>query len=124
MRKEKQKLSTYKRPTWGLFLGVGLMTLCYWLIYRARRRHDYPTIALASAMKYMKTGDLILFSGRNIAKGEVDQMARRLVFLSATYLYRAFDACEWGHVAVVFREPSTKKLYLLHCEMRGGVPLP
>lgn len=101
---------------------IGIAALCYWMIYRARRRNDYHTLALDEALRQMKTGDLILFSGRNIPKGPLDQMARRALFLGATYLYRAADACEWGHVGVVYKDDITGHVSLVHCEMSSTLP--
>lgn len=95
----------------------GLILFVCWMIYRARRRRDYPLIPLAQAMAHMKTGDLVLFSGRYIPITTPDQMVSRSAFLAATYVYRALDACEWGHVAVVYREESTGELFLLHAEL-------
>ncbi|GAG98180.1 unnamed protein product, partial [marine sediment metagenome] len=48
-------------------------------------------------------------------------LIRSLIF-AATYVYRAIDSCEWGHVAMVYREPSTGKLLLMHCESAGALP--
>ena len=84
------------------------------MIYRARRRRDYPTIPLANAIKHMKTGDLVLFSGRNIGDpADTEQMIKRVAHLSATYIYRAVDACEFGHVAVVYKDQTTNEVYLV-----------
>lgn len=94
-----------------------LLCVVYWFIYRARRREDYRLISFDHAQRHMKTGDLILFSGRNITLGPPEHMARRVVFLVATYVYRAVDACEWGHVAMVYKHAG--ELYLLHCEMQN-----
>uniref|UniRef100_A0A6C0BN80 Peptidase n=1 Tax=viral metagenome TaxID=1070528 RepID=A0A6C0BN80_9ZZZZ len=100
---------------WFPALVSGVTLLACWMIYRARRRRDYPLIPLAHAMRHMKTGDLVLFSGREIPLDTPSEMMRRMCFLGATYAYRALDACEWGHVAVVYR--SGDKLYFIHCEM-------
>ena len=97
---------------------IWLLCLVYWFIYRARRREDYRTIVFEHARRHMKTGDLILFSGRHIPVGHPSNMLRRLVFLSATYVYRALDACEWGHVAMVYKH-TDGELYLLHSEMQN-----
>jgi len=105
------------RKNWLPFLVAGMVMLSCWMIYRARRRKDYPLIPLDKAMEHMKTGDLVLFSGREIPLDTPDQMVRRALFLGATYVYRAFDACEWGHVAVVYRASKNGKLYFIHCEL-------
>jgi hypothetical protein len=110
---------------------LGILAIFYVLIYRARRRKDYHTITLENALKHMKTGDLILFSGRHINKGGSNSILRRAVFLATTYIYRGIDACEWGHVAMVFKkQDEPQELYLLHCEMSSqdadqmsGVPV-
>lgn len=110
------------RRQWVIGAFVAAVALIYWMIYRARRRRDHPIIGLASAMEHMKTGDLMLFSGRHLNATGPAQMVRRAAFLGATYVYRAVDACEWGHVAVVYRHPETNELLLLHCEMSSADP--
>lgn len=99
---------------WSYFILIGITCLSLWMIYRARRRRDYPTIPLANAIKHMKTGDLVLFSGRNIGDPtDTEQMIKRVAHLSATYIYRAVDACEFGHVAVVYKDQTTNEVYLV-----------
>lgn len=102
-------------------LCFGLACITYWLIYRARRRHDYHQITLASAMKHMKTGDLILFSGRDFSGNGIVNKAGRALFLSITYLYRGLEASEWGHVAVVYKDDKGN-LYLMHSVMHSAQP--
>lgn len=98
-------------------LVVGLSC---WFFYRARRRMDYPEITMAQAQRHMKTGDLILFSGRYIPlTADVSSMVQRALFLGSTYIYRALDASEWGHVGVVYRRSSDQALFLLHSELDG-----
>lgn len=103
--------------------GCGfLMLFMIWMFYRARRRKDYPQIPLAAALNHMKTGDLVLMSGRYLQIGFPDQMLRRALFLGVTYAYRSLDATEWSHVAVVYRPtcktgPWAGKVFLLHAEM-------
>lgn len=110
------------KKSWLPIFITGVALLCCWMIYRARRRRDHLLVPLASAMQHMKSGDLILFSGRHIAPGTPRDMLRRALFLGATYTYRAVDNCEYGHVAVVYRNKQTGILYLLHCEMSSSEP--
>ena len=106
--------------TWVTTITIGISLVAYWMIYRARRKSDRPLISMEKAREHMKTGDLILFSGRYIHADAPIRMIKRALFLSATYVYRALDACEWGHVGVVYKHPESGELYLLHCEMKGG----
>lgn len=104
------------KQKWLLFI-VGLTLLTLWMIYRARRRRDYPTIPLANAMRFMKTGDIILFSGRNIDAYDPEKVIKRAAHLSATYIYRSIDSCEFGHVAVVYKDEQTGDVLLVHSEL-------
>jgi hypothetical protein len=106
-----------KLKKWWIPITIGLFMLLFWMFYRARRRRDYTQIPLANAMKYMKTGDLLLFSGRNVNADTPQKWLRKTAFLGATYVYRAIDSCEFGHVAVVYKDNVTQNIYLIHCEM-------
>jgi hypothetical protein len=108
-----------KEGSWWWKIAAGVILLTCWMIYRARRRRNYSTIPMETALDHMKTGDLVLFSGRGVPAGPPEKMLRRIVFLTATYIYRALYASEWTHVAVVYRHPVTEKVYLIHAELES-----
>lgn len=106
---------SYRR--WWIPIAFGVFMLAFWMFYRARKRRDYPTIKLANVLEHMKTGDIVLFSGRNVNATTPQKYLKKLAFLGATYVYRAIDGCEFGHVAIVYKDSKTGKIYLIHSEM-------
>lgn len=105
------------RRKWVLWLGLGVALLAYWIVFRARRKSDYPVVGMAAALAQMKTGDLILFSKRFFRRPA--NYIKRAKHLSLSYVVRSLYGSEWGHVGVVFREPNGRVL-LVHCDMRNG----
>lgn len=73
---------------------------------------------MASVMKRMKTGDMILFSVRDVNTTRSNALSRATQ-LARTYVYRAFDGCEWHHAEMVYRDEATDKVYLMQCGRQG-----
>lgn len=94
------------------WIVVGVFMLVHWFIFRSRRRVEHPLVPLASAMQHMKTGDLLLFSKRDVPD------VGRVVPLFCNYFNRGFDGSEFQHVEVVYRDAGNN-VYCMSCSPKG-----
>ena len=105
-----------------LILAALLAVFIVFIALRTRKRETRESIPLSAAMAQMKTGDLVLFSRRLHFRGGPIETLARIAKCAPMYIYRAYDGCEFNHVAIIYKDPESGRLFLLHCPGSNYVP--